>query len=518
MRRYIAAAVLWVVVALGCRDVGDPLPCSTGGDAPTCACSAALEAGEAQGFVVSVPDVGFDAMRVRVIGPVVRVISVALVGGSWTGSLGGLPLGEYTLAAEGLVAGQTDHFGVRDGLQIRECDGIATATIPLTSFRPSVPRLTLDGSTIAVEWDAVPQAESYVVETDSTHAFSTATQYIAEDTDYTLPAVAGRHLVRIRAGHPLVPAGRASEAAVVVVAPPAPLSTEALMAHVAFLANDSMYGRGAGCVHERLAADYVRGWMRTTGLSAGAPDFFQEFTATSGSPWWRCLPGRSQNVLGVLPGEGALADEWVVVGAHYDHVGWRLEGPDSTLVIYNGADDNASGTSALIETARQLADWVQDGTITGSRRSLLVLAFGAEEVGLLGSMHFVANPTVPLTQMAAMVNLDMVGRLRDDLLTVATDTVNAWWEGLVAGVNDDALALSFDNFAGSDDVPFAAVGIPTVFFFTDFHPDYHRPTDDTERINADGLRSVASLAARLVRTLVTQEVLAGGSLPIDVTR
>jgi hypothetical protein len=211
----------------------------------------------------------------------------------------------------------------------------------------------------------------------------------------------------------------------------------------------------------------------------------------------------ARNVAALLPGsDPSLADEYVIVGAHYDHLGWGGEGslaPDAHE-IHNGADDNASGTAALVEIARAMA--------AGPRpeRSVLFLAFTGEEEGLWGSARFVADPTVSLDHAVAMINLDMVGRLTDDALTVFGVGTAPQWEGMVRSVNQAldepmTLGLSPDGYGPSDHASFYGAGIPVLHFFTNTHPQYHRPEDDWQLVNGPGIGRVEALATGVARRL-----------------
>lgn len=197
---------------------------------------------------------------------------------------------------------------------------------------------------------------------------------------------------------------------------------------------------------------------------------------------------KTSNVLGVLVGSDPLLNkEFVVVGAHYDHLG--LGGPGSLEPspegkIHHGADDNASGVSLLLELARALS-----AKRTELKRSVLFISFAAEEIGTLGSLHFTKNPTVPLDKIAAMVNLDMVGRLRNDSLDVHGTGTSSAWPAIVEKANQAAgLKLKFQKggFGPSDHSPFYAAGRPVLFLFTGAHAEYHRPSDTADRINYAG--------------------------------
>lgn len=189
----------------------------------------------------------------------------------------------------------------------------------------------------------------------------------------------------------------------------------------------------------------------------------------------------TQNVIGVLPGNGPFADEFVVLGAHYDHLGVTRGR------VYNGADDNASGVSGLIELAAALSRKTQRS------RSIIFIAFSGEEIDLLGSKYFVEHPTVPLSQIKAMLNMDMIGRLAragaSNPLQVYglgtgdnfTDIVDRRAAALRMTITKESSAL-----VPTDAAPFYRAGVPALWFFTGLHPDYHAPGDDAEKIDADG--------------------------------
>jgi len=205
----------------------------------------------------------------------------------------------------------------------------------------------------------------------------------------------------------------------------------------------------------------------------------------------------ARNVVALLPGsDPELRHEYVILGAHYDHLGFGGEGslaPDGRE-IHNGADDNASGTAAMIEIARVMAEGQRPA------RSVLFLAFTGEERGLWGSAHFVADPTIDLDEAVAMLNLDMVGRVVDDAITIFGFGTAEEWNGIVDGANA-ALDRPFvvgkapDGYGPSDHSSFYAAGIPVLHFFSNTHADYHRPTDDWPKINADGIDRVVALTA-----------------------
>lgn len=197
-----------------------------------------------------------------------------------------------------------------------------------------------------------------------------------------------------------------------------------------------------------------------------------------------------KNVVAVLEGEGPLADETIVIGAHYDHVG--LGGAGSlapwTHEIHNGADDNASGTAALIETAERL---VASGV--KPKRRIVFIAFTAEERGLIGSAYYCRNPRFPLEKTVAMLNMDMVGRLRDDKLIVFGTGTAAEFDSMATNIgakHSFQITKKPEGFGPSDHSSFYAQKIPVLHLFTDNHSDYHRPTDDADKLNIAGMRRV----------------------------
>lgn len=249
---------------------------------------------------------------------------------------------------------------------------------------------------------------------------------------------------------------------------------------------------------------------------AGLPglDELQEQLEKERTPRSRDVPGlrirltpgvepavrRTQNVLGLLRG-AAAPDEYIVLGAHYDHVGTRtrqFQRRDNRAQVHNGADDNASGTAGLLELARVLAAGPRP------RRSLLLIFFSGEERGLLGSKHFVQAPTVPLEQIKAMLNFDMIGRLSLNRFTIYGIPTAREFGPLVeraaaaAGVRYTAAG---DVPGNSDHAPFHRKKIPVLFPFTGIHKQYHQPEDDWERIDAGGAARVLTLSHEIIREI-----------------
>ena len=222
----------------------------------------------------------------------------------------------------------------------------------------------------------------------------------------------------------------------------------------------------------------------------------------------------ARNVVALVPGtHPMLRDEVIIVGAHYDHLGFGGEGslsPDSREV-HNGADDNASGGAALIEIARTI--------IAGKPldRTALFIAFTGEEKGLWGSGHFVRDPTVDLSNSVGMLNLDMVGRMNGDALTIFGFGTAQEWDQVVDEANldlDQPLDISKapDGYGPSDHSSFYGEGIPVLHLFTGTHEDYHRPSDDWQLINSSGVDRVVALTAGIVGQLAD-----GGSNSVTLT-
>ncbi|MFQ5600561.1 MAG: M28 family peptidase [Candidatus Krumholzibacteriia bacterium] len=214
---------------------------------------------------------------------------------------------------------------------------------------------------------------------------------------------------------------------------------------------------------------------------------------------------RLRNVVGLVP--GADPHRAVVVGAHYDHLG--MGGPGSLAPDadepHNGADDNASGTSALIELARHFMEPGEKPAQT-----LLFTAFSGEEIGLAGSEHYVENPVYPMRFTSAMLNMDMLGRLRDrKLMVYGTDSATEFEELLVslneAGPRFD-LRLKGDGYGPSDQMSFYKKDVPVLHFFTGAHSDYHKPSDDAGLLNYGGLAEVATFLARVIEALLQREL------------
>ena len=260
--------------------------------------------------------------------------------------------------------------------------------------------------------------------------------------------------------------------------------------HVEALADDAFEGREGGTRGGRAAAAYIVEQIEPLGFEPAGDD----------GSWYQAFGAGLRNVLALLPGrDPGLASELVVVGAHYDHVGYGTErnsfGPFG--FVHNGADDNASGVAGLIEVMEALQRLPEP-----PRRSILIAFWDGEEKGLLGSNHFVRERPALLADHRPVfsINLDMIGRLRNERLVVyGVRTAEGLRRRLVAANNDPRaaagleLAFDWDILEDSDHYPFIAGRVPTLMFHTGLHDQYHRPSDDVELVNFDGIPPVARL-------------------------
>jgi hypothetical protein len=280
-----------------------------------------------------------------------------------------------------------------------------------------------------------------------------------------------------------------------------------LLDDIKFLTDDRLEGRATGSAGADSAAAYLALRFSEVGLQPAAGGWFQAFTVGRDSPAGG--PGSAgnltgKNVIGILPGrDPVLRNQTVILGAHYDHLGLGGFGsldPDSTGLVHNGADDNASGIAALIQVAARLA-------ASPPARSVVFIAFSGEELGLLGSAHYVKQPIYPLSGTLAMVNLDMVGRLRNGRLIAYGAQTAKQFPALLDSLNWYAgfdLKAQGDGYGPSDQSSFYAVKLPVLHLFTDLHEDYHRTTDDWQKVNLDGLKRVADFTLGLVTALANR--------------
>ena len=286
---------------------------------------------------------------------------------------------------------------------------------------------------------------------------------------------------------------------------------------IRYLSDDRLSGRMTGSAGADSAAAYLARRFEQVGLQPAAGGWYQSFTVAKEAPVAQSarvggLAGK--NVIGLLPGhDPTLRNETVIVGAHYDHLGLGGFGsldPDSTGRVHNGADDNASGAAMLIQIAGRLAQ-------SPPARTVLFIAFSGEELGLLGSAHYVKHPVYPLSTTLAMINLDMVGRLRNGRLIVYGARTAREFPALLDSLNWHAgfdLKAQGDGYGPSDQSSFYAAGRPVLHVFTDLHDDYHRTTDDWQNIDPEGFRRVSNFTTGLVTALANRP---SKLTPVDAT-
>ena len=215
-----------------------------------------------------------------------------------------------------------------------------------------------------------------------------------------------------------------------------------------------------------------------------------------------------RNVLGLLPpAEGTENPEYIMVGAHYDHIGHgeidSLARKGEEGQVHNGADDNASGVSTVLELAASLAK-VQKENPQGFRRGIIFVLWSGEEMGIIGSSYFAKHPTVPLKNIAAYINFDMIGRLRENKLIIQGTDSSEYWTKLIEKRNVAAgfnLVLQHDPYLPTDVTALYPEGIPVLNFFTGGHEDYNRPTDDPETLNYDGMVKIAMFVQSMITDL-----------------
>ena len=291
---------------------------------------------------------------------------------------------------------------------------------------------------------------------------------------------------------------------------PALADTARIRDDIRYLASDALDGRLTGYPGNDSAAAYLAHRFRELRLTPGGDGgtWLQHWTAGSTvATRAATVAGRgTENVVAVLPGRGSLASQDLVIGAHFDHLG---NGPfgsnasgDSTHLIHHGADDNASGTAGVLEIARLLS-----GLRERDRRTIVFVLFSGEEEGDLGSAWYADHPVVPMDSTLAMLNLDMVGRMRDGRLLVLGVKSAAEWQPLLDSVNAAYrldVHASGDGWGPSDQSSFFAKQRPVLQFFTDLHLDYHRPSDTWDKINAAGVADVAAFTADLARRLAAR--------------
>lgn len=319
--------------------------------------------------------------------------------------------------------------------------------------------------------------------------------------------------------------GRVATASAAQTSASAIADTARIRADIVYLASDALEGRGTGTPGNDSAAAYIAREYAKLGLVkisrsvscpqmrpgvrecvVGRASYSQYFSAHSAAAAHAGLPAElpTQNVVAELPGtDPAVRSQYVVIGAHYDHLGrsaFDAMDPEAKDAIRHGADDNASGTAAVLELARRFH-------AHPARRPILFVNFSGEELGDLGSEYFVGNSPVPVDSIDAMLNFDMVGRLRNDKLIVYGVATATEMRGIVDSANTVApLTIDpvGDGFGPSDHASFYGKKVPVLHFFTDMHEDYHRATDVSSKVNVPGEVRVIEYAERIAREIANR--------------
>lgn len=282
-----------------------------------------------------------------------------------------------------------------------------------------------------------------------------------------------------------------------------------IMAHVSFLASDDLQGRGTGTDGERLAAKYIESKFKKLKLKPyGDNKTYRQTFDFKGGMHGTGEPGKAANLVGFLDNG---APTTVIIGAHYDHLGLGSQGgsldANPAGKIHNGADDNASGVAGMLELARYFKS-----NKVKEKNNFLFLAFSGEELGLYGSEYYVEHPTIDLATVNYMINLDMVGRLdpKNGGLSVSGSGTSPGWEPLLKKLSSTDVPISTDSSGTgpSDHTKFYLKKIPVLHFFTGSHSDYHKPSDDADKINVTGEVAVLNVIIKVIESMEGQPKLA----------
>ena len=296
-----------------------------------------------------------------------------------------------------------------------------------------------------------------------------------------------------------------------------PVKIVSIKDDVTFLSDDALEGRQTGTDGEKAAADYIAKRFENLGLETkGTNGYFQNFTfKPKTNPHqtvnYTVKDGDSTitgtNVLGFLNNN---ADNTIVIGAHFDHLGYGAEGSlhRGEKAIHNGADDNASGVAVMLNLADKLKN-------KNTSNNYLFMAFSGEEMGLLGSNYFVKNATIDTQKINYMINMDMVGRLKADstLAVYGVGTSPILKQTLNAHNSTFKLIQKESGIGPSDHTSFYNADIPVLHFFTGQHEDYHKPTDDFDKLNYEGMTTISNYIFEVISDLDNN-----GKLPFRKTK
>ncbi|MBO3115280.1 M28 family peptidase [Winogradskyella sp. DF17] len=280
---------------------------------------------------------------------------------------------------------------------------------------------------------------------------------------------------------------------------------------VAFLADDKLEGRQTGTKGEALAADYLIDRFKEIGLTEkGTEKYLQPFSFKPKTDPHKEVEF-TKNLDSTITGNNIIgfidnnAETTVVIGAHYDHLGYGGEGSlyrGDEKAIHNGADDNASGVALMLNLASRLKV-KNDLSQAKDKNNYMFLAFSGEEMGLLGSNYFSKNPTIDVSSINYMINMDMVGRMKADstLAVYGTGTSPIFKQTLKAHNEKFKLIENESGVGPSDHTSFYLIDIPVLHFFTGQHEDYHKPGDDSEKLNYDGMNLISDYIFDIISDL-----------------
>ena len=304
------------------------------------------------------------------------------------------------------------------------------------------------------------------------------------------------------------------------------IDAKRLQQHIKILSSDSLEGRGTGTAGEKLALTYIQNQFKDIGLQPKGDGklYTQKFPFKAGTHGTGA-EGTTYNVIGYIDNK---APNTIIIGGHYDHLGLGIQGSSLDAnpqgKIHNGADDNASGTSGVIELAR----YFQNNKVR-EKNNFLFVCFSGEELGLYGSKYFTENPTINLTKVDFMINLDMIGRLdTKNALSVSGSGTSPLWETLLRKLSTEEVPIKTDSSGTgpSDHTSFYLKNMPVLHFFTGSHSDYHKPSDDAEKVNYEGEAKVLKIIIKLIEAvdqepklafLTTKNKSMGGSRAFKVT-
>ena len=269
------------------------------------------------------------------------------------------------------------------------------------------------------------------------------------------------------------------------------ISDRDILEHIKYLSSDELEGRYPGSKGSDLAIDYIATDYKRSRLSPlGSDDYLQFFDFTNQQGEKIKIP----NVVGMVPGT-TLKDEYIVIGAHFDHLGYGGAHSGSlemnSSAIHNGADDNASGIAGMLELASKLSSERKK-----IKRSLVFIAFNAEEQGIFGSKYFVKNSPVNTSNIITMINLDMIGRLNNLSLNISGTGTSPLFNNILDKISKKHylnINKNPEGFGPSDHSSFYSNNIPVLFFFTGGHSDYHKPSDDWNKINSSGQKKIVDM-------------------------